>query len=93
MRTIEHYALTLSDTQEIWMPVGAKLLGVAMFDGTPYVHALVDPNQGNTNTRTIFAFGTDRPDIPVSIQSKPYMGTIQTGTQTDVWHVFDGGVS
>lgn len=83
MKTIWKYKLS-EETSDILMPIGAKILTVAMQDGSPHIWALVDP-ENSGSIRKIIVVGTGHP-IP-DCESRLYVGTyFDLGL---VFHVFE----
>lgn len=81
------YDLVIDDRQTVEMPVGAKLLSVAVqprpgTSGTPCLWAMVDPKQ-SMQQRTIAIYGTGNP-IPEN--PGEFIGTVLM--PPFVWHVF-----
>lgn len=78
------YVFDIGDYIKIAMPVGAKILHVAMQQGDPCLWALVNPDH-SVETRQFRIFGTGHPiDEPESLV---HIATFQQ--PPFVWHLFE----
>lgn len=87
MKTIWKFKLS-GETCNTLMPIGAKILTVAMQDGSPHVWALVDP-ENSSSTRKIIVVGTGHSikDYGSRVTLPGYVGTyFDRGL---VFHVFE----
>lgn len=84
--TIWKFDLKDLRVQIIGMPVGAKLLTVAMQHETPRLWALVN-DTGDIVNRRILTYGTGH----AGATAGDYIGTYQLLEGALVFHVFDGG--
>ena len=80
------YPLELTDTQQIEMPDGARLLSVKNQQGTLCLWALVDPHAPMVK-RTIYVLGTGHTRND-EVSAELFVGTVLMGWL--VWHVFEG---
>lgn len=85
MKTIWKFSLELTDEQDVVAPEGGKLLSVQEQNGQLYLWALVDSDAEKIPYR-ISIVGTGHNAI--AVESKRYVGTVQTAGGTLVWHVF-----
>lgn len=84
MGLIYKYPLRLTDTQNVVMPRGARILTVQMQNAVPTLWAEVDPTDSVGEQRHITIIGTGNGHTsPHSL----YLGTVQDGPF--VWHVFE----
>lgn len=84
--TIWKYTVRQTDSQEIEMPAGAKILAVRMQGSVLTLWAMVDPSEPK-ESRTIQVYGTGHPAGSAGV----YIGTVQHGPM--VWHIFEDGVN
>jgi hypothetical protein len=79
------WTLAITDRQNLYMPVGAKLLTVQMQNEMPQLWALCNP-EAPKETRTFNIIGTGNP-----IQNDPgqYIATFQINSGMLVFHVFE----
>jgi hypothetical protein len=84
MKTIWKFGLKVTDTQDVVMPTGAKILDLQVVDGRPYIWAIVRPDASGTEWCRFHTYGTGHvlPDEPGD-----YIGTYQTPNNF-VYHVF-----
>jgi hypothetical protein len=80
------YTLAITDTQDIEMPSGARILSVANQNGELCLWALV-PTANATKTRCIEIIGTGNPISPNHEASRRFIGTAVINPF--VWHVFE----
>ena len=74
----------------IQLPIGAQVLSVGQQDGTPYLWALVDPEQRALATRDLLVVGTGHDAL---VYGRRFIGTIHGVEGHLVLHVFDQGGS
>ncbi len=85
MTTIWKFLLEVTDTQDVKMPRGARILTVDVQHGTPCLWALVDGEQPR-ESRHIQMYGTGHSFDPVP---SDYIGTFQLSGGSLVFHVFE----
>ena len=85
MQTIWKYELETTDTQEVNIPLGAKILDVQVQHGKPCLWALVDTDRRLRKT-IISTYGTGH-NVDRTI-AKIYIGTYQLSNGDFVFHVF-----
>lgn len=84
--SIWKFALRVTDSQIVRMPMGAVILTVQVQRGTPCLWARVDTKVGR-ETRLILTFGTGQ---PVAFEkTDKYIGTYQLDEGALVLHVFE----
>jgi hypothetical protein len=84
MQKIFKYPLEIRGVQRLAIPQGATPLCVQMQHGAPFLWALVDPSDVQTE-RQIAMFGTGQ-EMPNGGVQMTYLGTIQV--DIFVWHYF-----
>ena len=84
MQTIYKYKLEVTDSQTIKLPLGAKILTVALQDGEPHIWSMVDTND-KYNDVEILTFGTGQ---DISYHGLQYIGTYQLLSGDLVYHIF-----
>lgn len=84
--TTYKYTLTIEDRQTVLMPLNSTILTVQMQYNTPCLWAMVDPDVGEQEARSIEFFGTGR---PMDDNNRAYIGTIQQGGGQLIWHIFE----
>lgn len=82
-KRIFKYPLEITDTQEISMPAGAKILSVANQRGMLCLWALCDP-KAKRDSRTIEIVGTGN---PWDDRDSVFIGSVVI--EPFVWHVFE----
>lgn len=89
MKTIWKFNVKITDSQEIEMPKGAKVLTVQMLAGHINLWAIVDTDAEKVK-RTFHVYGTGNPlpEIDLMRQTRSYVGTVQQA-EFYVWHVFE----
>ncbi len=85
-KTIWKFELKITDTQDVKMPSGTKILSVQNQNNKACLWGLLVPN-GNNELRTIEIFGTGSIIPYDGGVERVFIGTIQDGTL--VWHVFE----
>jgi hypothetical protein len=85
MKTIWKFPLQVTDSQDINVPIGAKILSLQMQAGVPCIWALVDPKAG-TYPMTIVMYGTGH-EIH-DMNSLHYLGSFQLYAGALVFHAF-----
>ena len=70
------------------MPVNAEILTVQTQKETPYLWALVDPNESK-ETRTFVVYGTGHPISYDMGSNRIYIGTYQLQGGSLIFHVFE----
>ncbi len=88
IRTIWKFELDATSNQVIELPVGAEILTVQAQKGIPCLWALVDPTEANEK-RFIEVFGTGHNMQDGMGVSRFYLGTVQLGGGSLVFHVFE----
>lgn len=83
MKTIYKYELAITDYQEIFMPIGAKILTAQLQHDHIAIWALVHKG-GPMEARKFLICGTGN---PVAELCGTYIATVQQNQF--VWHVFD----
>jgi len=89
VKKIYKYELALKDSQQIEMPVGAKILYTAVQNDQICLWALVQP-ENPTQEREVRIFGSGH-DVPDAITERHYYGTILMQNGQFVWHIFIAG--
>lgn len=88
-KTIYKYPLSVTDFQEVLLPIGAEILTVQTQDETVCMWALVNPNEPQKEARNIEIFGTGHSigyDMGVS---RKYISTFQMHGGQLVFHAFE----
>lgn len=87
MITIHKYTLEITDDQQLALPKGSRVTGIAEQRGRLCLWAVVDTNQEPTKVH-IKIFGTGHPIKPEYLTSTfwSFYGTVLVGKF--VWHVF-----
>ena len=85
MKTIWKFPLQVTDSQDINMPIGAKILCLQMQAGAPCIWALVDPKAA-TYPMKIVMYGTGH-EIH-DMNSLLYLGTFQIYAGALMYHAF-----
>ncbi|MCI2145820.1 MAG: hypothetical protein LKK08_06190 [Bacteroidales bacterium] len=86
MKTIYKYKIEVEDMQTIILPKNAQILTVQMQNGNPYIWALIDNDEEETEAVTIGVYGTGNPiDNNYTLS---YIGTFQMYDSKLVFHVF-----
>ena len=85
MKTIYEYDLEVTDTQEVVLPVGSKILTVQVQNGVPCLWATVDVEKPNTDKKVIRTFGTGQ---EINANNLKYINTYQLYGGEVVFHVF-----
>jgi len=85
MKTIHKYPLRITDTQDVPMPFGARILTAQLQNGGLSLWALVE--NGNTpEPREVRIVGIGN---PADVEGFDYIATVQMGGDWQlVWHVF-----
>jgi len=86
-QTIYKFNLMVDDYQIINLPIGSKILCVQTQDESPYIWALVKPNEIILSEHHIRTFGTGH-DVPDN-ERLNYIGTYQLKNGALVFHVFE----
>ncbi len=86
MRAIWKFPLDITETQDVRMPRGAKILSVQMQRGKLVLWAVVDPDKA-IQERTFHVFGTGH-DFPDWLSVEQHVGTVQDMNGALIWHVF-----
>ncbi len=86
METIFKYDLTITDSQEINVPVDSEILCVQTQVGLPKLWVKCNP-ENITEKRKIIIHGTGH---AISQEAKKYIGTFQVNDGGFVFHVFEG---
>lgn len=85
--TIWKFPLKLTDSQDVEMPLGARILSVAEQHGVICMWALINPHpEVGRASRQINIIGTGHP--AVYEYDADYIGTVLTCGGDFVWHVF-----
>lgn len=88
-RQIFKYPLTLSDWQELTLPIGAEILSIQVQNELPYLWVLVDPNEVNFETRQIEVYGTGHIiGYDMGVERK-HLSTFQMYGGDLVFHAFE----
>lgn len=87
MKTIWKYKLEIAGTQVVSMPVGAQILSVQLQHGTPFLWAMVNPDN-KERSRIIRTFGTGEPISEEDEIYSQYVGTYQGNAGFLIFHVF-----
>jgi hypothetical protein len=87
MRTIWKYPLQVTDEQAVHMPEDADILCVQMQGGQLTMWAAVHPGNRLVPRRVVI-FGTGHPIPDDALDGLGYVGTVQMGGGSLVWHVF-----
>ncbi len=72
----------------ISLPLGATVLTVQVQHGSPFVWALVDPEETALEARLFITYGTGHP-VPDEMTGAYYIGTFQQLQGSLIWHVFE----
>jgi len=90
-KSIYKFKLTVTDYQQILMPVGAKILSVQEQNNTPCVWAICDVKTDKTEQREFEIFGTGNPYYDNSHFGKEhkFIGTFQLPNFGFVGHLFE----
>ena len=83
--TIWKYTLEVTDTQNIPMPKGSKILSVQAQENRPCIWALVNPNK-ELEPRRFEMYSTGH---PLTFDSRDYLGTFQLDQEALVFHLFE----
>lgn len=92
--TIWKFPLQLTDTQQVKIPAGTKILTVQMQGETITMWGIVPDNETNraiTSTVTIEIHGTGETNR--SPYGLIYIGTVQSHTGMFAWHIFSRDVT
>ena len=89
MKTIYKYGLSITDTQNVQMPFGARILCVQVQRGTPCIWAEVDTEEERTEMRRIDIYGTGHPMDRNPEFGSSYIGTFQVRDGDFVFHVYE----
>lgn len=84
---IYKFPLQLVDFQTLYLPKDAKTLSVQAQYDVPTIWVLVDP-EAETEARKFWVIGTGHP-TPENINDLKFLGTVQQGGGTLIWHVFE----
>jgi hypothetical protein len=84
---IYKYQLKVTDSQELELPKGARILTVQTQQEVVCLWALVDSNAIERQRHVIHFIGTGNSHIPSS--KLRYIGTVQQLGGSLVWHVFE----
>lgn len=87
MKVIYKYSLLVKDTQELSLPIGAKILTVQLQFGTPFLWAIVDPDETLMEKRTIQIIGTGH--FKQDNEIGKYISTFQLYDGEMIFHVFE----
>ena len=88
-KKIYKYDLDVTDVQHIQLPAGSEILTVQTQFDIPRLWALVDPNESDTEERTIEMFGTGH-DIHCDMGiDRKYIATFQIRAGNLVFHAFE----
>ena len=88
-RTIWKYELELYGHQTIEMPLGSHILTVQSQKGNLCIWALVDPDETETEERTIEIYTTGRMITYTDELHKQYIGTVQLDSGDFIAHIFE----
>jgi hypothetical protein len=84
-KTIWKFPLSITDTQSIMLPVGARILSVQFQGNQLCLWVLVDLDERLVRRRTILIYGTGNPiDSEIEMQ---YIDSVQDVQL--VWHIFE----
>jgi hypothetical protein len=88
MKTIWKYVIQFRDVQTLYLPKGSTLLSVQLQNDTPYIWALVNPDNlfADEDEISILMFGTGNPIEKEFAWNTQFLGTIQNNGI--VFHVF-----
>ncbi len=84
MQTIHKYPIEITDSQEVMLPDGARILTVQLQHGQACLWALVE-SENPLKPRRILSYGTGH---PVSDSNMQYISTIQIEGSSLVFHFF-----
>jgi len=87
MRKIFKYPLSVTDHQEIHVPVGGKFISVQVQNNEICLWALVDEDKIQV-AREIRVIGTGHPIYDDS-GNMDYIGTVQMMSGKLIWHIFE----
>jgi len=87
MKTIYKYEVSPFNN-EMFLPVGAKILSVGEQDNRIYIWALVNPDLAAQTQRHIHAYGTGH---PMEDSRQLFIGTVQMKNGL-VFHFFEEGI-
>jgi len=88
-KTIYKYLLSVTDLQEVSLPIGAEILTIQTQGETACMWALVDPNEMQKEIRYIEIFGTGhRINCDMGVDRK-YISTFQMIDGRLVFHAFE----
>lgn len=88
-KKIYKYDLDVTDIQVISLPLGSEILTVQTQFDIPRLWALVDPNELDTEERTIEIFGTGQ-DVHYDMGiDRKYISTFQMHAGNLVFHAFE----
>ena len=85
MKKVFKYSLRITDLQSLELPVGAKILCVKLQNDFPFLWALVDPSEENTEVVNIRCAGTGH-EITEDIEE--YIDTVLVMNGQFVFHFF-----
>lgn len=88
MKKIWKYPLSITDEQQVDIPLYGEILCAQFQDEIPCIWVLVDPEQLLV-PRYFEIFGTGHPIKEESNMNRKYIGTIQSEKYPLVWHVFE----
>ncbi len=86
MKTIYKYPIEATDSQDVEMPKGAKIIKTDTQDGKICLWAVIDPNETKVEQVTIKVAGTGH---PIEEDKLDYIGTVQQWGGKLVWHIFE----
>jgi len=84
MKKIYKYDVAIVECQLIPMPLGAKILSIALQNGEVKIWAMVNPEEGVLVPRHILLVGTGQ---RVEDDAQTFLGTVNMGAF--VWHFFE----
>lgn len=87
-KIIYKYQLNVETFQDVLLPIGAEILTIIGIDITPYLYALVDPDQSEKENIAIELYGTGeiiQEDIGIS---RKYISTFQLFKCDMILHAF-----
>ncbi len=88
MQTIWKFGLSVTDYQEVAMPIDAEILCVQVQNGVPCIWAKVHSDNPRGNRR-FAVYGTGYELVAPRGMQKSYLGTIQLHEGALVFHVYE----
>lgn len=88
MLKIYKYAIEITDSPKVEMPVGAEVISVGVQNHGICIWAIVDPHTNSTELREFQLRGTGHPlDFPSS--QMRFIGTVVLYSESLVFHLFE----